>query len=103
MKRLIVLAALTLLGGCGEEKAAQEAVLKALNDPDSAKFGEFYYNPATGKGCIGVNAKNAMGGYTGEKQVELVKATDGWAAVGDMEFSHEDCKWLHADKVEGAE
>lgn len=92
MKRMIVLAALAMLGGCGEEKAAQQAVLEVLKDPDSAKFGEFYYNSDTKKACLSVNAKNSMGGYTGEKQVLLVNGEMGWQYVYENDLSPESCK-----------
>lgn len=98
MKRMIVLAALAMLGGCGEEKAAQQAVLEVLKDPDSAKFGEFYYNSDTKKACLGVNAKNSMGGYTGEKQALLTNGESGWEYIYASELSHDDCKEIAADK-----
>ncbi|MDT0507443.1 hypothetical protein [Novosphingobium sp. MMS21-SN21R] len=92
MKRMIVLAALAMLGGCGDEKAAQQSVLEVLKDPDSAKFGEFYYNPETKKGCLGVNAKNGMGGYTGEQQAFLEKKDGGWKTLGLDEISLAGCR-----------
>ncbi|WP_315809468.1 hypothetical protein [Pseudomonas sp. C9-3] len=45
---------------------AKEAVLAKLKDPDSAKFGQII-SKASGIVCGYVNAKNAFGGYTGDK------------------------------------
>jgi len=57
------------LPGCdSNKKGAEAAVLEDLRDPDSARFGEFYFNDETKKGCLTVNAKNSMGGYTGDQQ-----------------------------------
>jgi hypothetical protein len=103
MKRIIVLAALAMLGGCGEEKAAQQAVLEVLKDPDSAKFGEFYYNSDTKKACLGVNAKNAMGGYTGEEQAFLDETEKGWEFSHFGEVSAEMCKEIIDIKPEKKE
>lgn len=100
MKRLIVIAALTLLGGCGEEKAAQQAVLEVLKDPDSAKFGEFQYNPENKSACLGVNAKNGMGGYTGEQQALLVQDDEGWHFGRFIEMTAEQCKEVIKSKAE---
>lgn len=100
MKKLMPLAALAMLAGCGEEEGAQQAVREILKDPDSARFGEFYYNSDTKKACLGVNAKNSMGGYTGETQATLVNGEKGWVYIYDAELSHEDCKKLYADKAD---
>jgi hypothetical protein len=69
-----------------------------LKDPDSAKFGEFYYNKSTGRACLTTNAKNSMGGYTGNKQVYLTKDGEGWRYVMEIEEAHEDCRASFADE-----
>lgn len=48
------------------ESVAKEAVLAQLKDPDSAKFGKVVVKES-GIVCGYVNAKNSLGGYTGEK------------------------------------
>lgn len=101
MKRMIVLAALAMLGGCGEEKAAQQAALEVLKDPDSAKFGEFQYNSENKSACLGVNAKNGMGGYTGEQQAVLMEDENGWHFGRFTELTAEECKDVINAKAEG--
>jgi hypothetical protein len=86
-----------LLSACSERSGAEEAVREGLKDPDSAKFGEFYYNAATKKACLTVNAKNSMGGYTGNQEAELKKGEDGWSVNGMLELDHETCKGGYAN------
>ena len=49
------------------EARALRVVRGNLIDPDSAKFSEVVHHPETGGTCGLVNAKNRMGGYTGDK------------------------------------
>ena len=56
--RLLALAGCLALGACGNKSAAEKAVLADLKDPDSAKFGAFYYNSTNKKaGVIAVNGQ----------------------------------------------
>jgi hypothetical protein len=97
------LAAVVLVGlplsGCGERRAAEQAVRETLKDPDSAKFGEFYYNKSNRAACLTVNAKNSMGGYTGDKQVLLSKGERGWEYLSEMDESPADCRKYFADET----
>ena len=97
MKRIITIAALGLcLTGC--ERRDAEAVVRAdLKDPDSAKFGDFYYNSQTKKGCLTVNAKNEMGGYIGDQQAYVMKGPGGWEEHGLADISPLDCRTGFAD------
>lgn len=50
--------------------AAKRAVKSTLKDPDSAEFKDVYVNYTEEYGvvaCGRVNAKNSLGGYTGDK------------------------------------
>ena len=96
MKKLCALAIPLALAGCGGRSGAEDAVRAVLKDPDSAKFGEFYHNSDTGKACLTTNAKNSMGGYTGDKQVHLIKDKDGWQLDGEAEESLEECRTGYA-------
>jgi hypothetical protein len=78
---------------------AEAAVRQSLKDPSSAQFGQFYYNKATGRACLGVNAKNAFGGYVGEKQAGLVTDGKDWAYSASVDISHEQCRSQFADKT----
>lgn len=94
----IAILALMLIGmsGCsGSESDAREAVLNRLTDPDSAKFGQFTLVNEHGA-CLGVNAKNKMGGYTGEQQALLIRGDKErgnaeWQVSEFTELSHENC------------
>jgi hypothetical protein len=87
MKRSIALlcGALTL-AACGENSNIEEAVRENLIDPDSAKFGEIvrYTDKDDDEmACVMVNAKNRMGGYTGESIVTAIRNDKGeWRALG---------------------
>jgi hypothetical protein len=75
-----------------DETRAQKAVLKALKDPDSAKFGQFTLVKSN-TACLTVNAKNAMGGYSGNREAVLMKVVDEFVFVDflDERLGHEQC------------
>ena len=82
-----------MVASCGtQETEAEKAVLSVLKDPDSAKFGK-YTRIDERSACITINAKNAMGGYTGDQQASLVKYKDSesWDVLSISEGSHETC------------
>lgn len=93
----LALACIATLAGCSGRSGAEAAVRDSLKDPDSAKFGDFYYNAKTKKGCLTVNARNSMGGYTGDQQayVELKK---DWEVMGIGDLTPASCKEIHADQ-----
>lgn len=97
---VIALMALSM-SGCGdksvspaqvtEEDKMQAAVRASLKDPDSAKFGKMTQVNER-KACLTVNAKNALGGYTGDQQAYLMKSESKWE-VFQIEggLGHEGC------------
>lgn len=98
-------AALTLalaLAGCSQQRSAEAAVRNNLKDPDSARFGDFYYNSKTRHACLTTNAKNTMGGYTGNQQFKLQRGDQGWEIVSAEEIGFDECRDEWADKAEGA-
>lgn len=78
-----------LLSSCGIESDAKKAVLGSLKDPDSAKFGEF--TQVDEYACLTVNARNSMGGYTGDQQATLNLINKEWTVVSIAEISHDTC------------
>ncbi|MCV2351993.1 hypothetical protein [Paucibacter sp. Y2R2-4] len=87
---LLVVVALLLSACGGVESEAKKAVLGRLKDPDSAKFGKFtQVNEKTA--CLTVNARNSMGGYTGDQQAHLMKFEDKWDVMTIGEVSHDEC------------
>jgi hypothetical protein len=72
------------------ESDGKKLVLQVLKDPDSAKFGKFT-KIEDKVACLTVNAKNSMGGYTGNKQVSLVKNDGKWSVVTITDLSHDEC------------
>ena len=100
MKKLTLFATLALLSACDRNRSGAEDVVRtALKDPDSARFGEFYYNDKTEKGCLTVNAKNSMGGYTGDQQAYVQHTKDGWESIGSADIPASMCRETHADTV----
>lgn len=98
LRVLITFAIASSLSACGTAKSeAEAAVRNALKDPDSARFGEFYFNEKTEKGCLAVNAKNSMGGYTGDQQAYVQRTRDGWKAVEIVDLNQEFCRRVFAD------
>ncbi|WP_294302470.1 hypothetical protein [uncultured Sphingomonas sp.] len=95
---LIALGLSVSLVACGNHQSSAEAAVRdSLKDPESARFGEFYFNEKTGKGCLSVNAKNSMGGYTGDQQAYLRLKDSTWEVEGISEVSHESCRNTFAD------
>jgi hypothetical protein len=93
MRILLVMAACIALMGCSDSTAAKDAVLETLIDPESARFGEISFSRSGKLACVEVNAKNRMGGYTGDNQVVVAELDDGkWAVVDEAEeMSHDSC------------
>ena len=93
-RNLIGFACVLLLVACGggDEAAAKKAVLGRLKDPASAKFGKFSLAGKKGA-CLTVNAKNSMGGYTGDQQAYLLKeGENSWFVIDlDPRVGHESC------------
>jgi hypothetical protein len=99
LRLLAVLAAITTLTGCANDRrGAEEEVRRNLKDPESAQFGNFYYSPTTKKACLVVNAKNSMGGYNGNSAIVLNKTDEGWEYVSDSDDDFDTCKAALADK-----
>jgi len=90
-------AGLTLVGCNSDQRAAERAVRENLKDPESARFGDFYYNKKTHKGCLAVNAKNSMGGYTGDQLAYVEKTDEGWQVYDIADISFDMCRKIHAD------
>ncbi len=65
-------------------------VLKGLKDPDSAKFGEFT-RVSEDSACLGINARNSYGGYTGEQQALLFKLEGKWEIIKTEKIDHGFC------------
>lgn len=101
LRLLAVLATVATLTACTSDRSgAEEEVRRNLKDPESAKFGDFYFNPTTKKACLVVNAKNAMGGYTGDGVILLRKTGDGWQYVSDNDTDFDSCKKYMADEAD---
>lgn len=75
--------------------------LTDCKDPDSAKFGEFTKINER-RACLTVNAKYAMGGYTGDQQAFLFKFGEEWTVVAIEETSHKTCTELQKQTSEGS-
>ncbi|MCC2980052.1 hypothetical protein [Sphingomonas sp. IC4-52] len=97
---MLALAFVTPLTACSSAKSgAEAAVRESLKDPDSAKFGDFYFNDKTKKGCLTVNARNSMGGYTGDQQAYVERTSKGWDVFGIAEIAPSMCREIHADQA----
>ena len=98
-RTVLALACILSLSACDRARHNAEAVVREnLKDPDSAKFGEFYFNEKTGKGCLTVNARNSMGGYTGDQQAYVRRTDKGWETYEIAEISADSCRDIFADQ-----
>lgn len=100
-KKLAVLAlGCLLLQGCrASESDAQQVVRDGLKDPGSAKFGAFS-QIGDRLGCMTVNSKNSLGGYTGDRQALLRKVDGKWVFYSVVNVSHKACinNWPQIDR-----
>lgn len=95
MQKTIIVLSILLSACSSNESDARKAVLEHLTDPDSAKFGQFTLINDHGA-CLAVNAKNKMGGYTGEQQAILMRGdkergNSEWRVTDFTKLSHEHC------------
>jgi hypothetical protein len=100
MKRLAITLLCLSAIACGPsehertEQAVQEAVRASMLDPRSAIFGEMSYTVSGNSGCVTVNGKNTLGGYTGNQQAIVRKnvQTGSWRTTTITDFSsHAEC------------
>jgi hypothetical protein len=81
----VVFGALALVS-CGPEREIKKAVEEGLIDPESVRYGDiivFTGDEGEEQACAMVNARNRMGGYTGEQMVNLYKDKEGkWVSLG---------------------
>lgn len=92
----LTVALVASLAACSSNKrGAEKAVRESLKDPDSAKFGAFDYDEKYKRGCLTVNAKNSMGGYTGDQQAYVKRTDKGWEVVGMAEITPDMCRDIH--------
>ncbi len=91
--KFLILSTALILTACGQESAIQKAVRGSLKDPESAKFGE--HAVLDDKfACMTVNAKNSMGGYTGNQQALLAKKDGEWIVAEIDQMGFDECKRL---------
>lgn len=100
MKKIIICIVAVLVSGCGGvESDIKKAILADLKDPGSARFGSYVLVDET-HACMTVNAKNSMGGYTGDQQAFMKKVEGKWNFVLSDDVSQEWCveMWPQIDK-----
>lgn len=64
-----------------ETRAIRAAVEDTLIDPSSARFGDIKHDNDFTVACIEVNAKNRMGGYTGNTPFAVAKINGDWVSL----------------------
>lgn len=105
MYKIIIISLSLILSACSNsgESEIKSAVRNTLKDPSSAQFGELAIftapdpekEPDLGGACIVVNARNAMGGYSGDKIAILLKHPDTggvWEVSKIEDIPFEGCK-----------
>lgn len=99
LRVMLTLACVASLTGCDTNKGgAEAAVREEMTGPDSAKFGAFDYDEKTKRGCLTVNARNKMGGYTGDQQAYVERTERGWGTQGIGAVSRESCRKVHIER-----
>lgn len=75
-----------------EADVLKRAVVSALKDPDSARFGGRIVLVNYNYACVEVNAKNSLGGYTGFQQAALAKVDENnWGVLKIANLSRDQC------------
>lgn len=98
LRVMLALACIAPLTGCSGKSGAEAAVRERLKDPESARFGDFYYNAETKRGCLTVNARNTMGGYVGDQQAHVERTAEGWVVPDIADEYHDTCGTDYADE-----
>lgn len=94
MRKLMVIAALAAVAGCGSDiEEAHKAVAAQLQNPSSAKFTTPRVLPH-GNVCGQVRSKDASGNYTGYQSFAAIKAEDGYHAILDTDGHNPQVKTL---------
>lgn len=90
MKKSILIAfALAIFTKNAISDQIKTAILDALKDPESARFGKEYQSENFA--CQEVNAKNSYGGYVGKKTASLIKVGSSWTVISFSHGSIYDC------------
>ena len=100
---LFLLFPIIILTGCGEESKIKEQVKKHLIDPDSVTWGRIELKESElGKiGCVELNSKNRVGGYTGVQALIVANLNDnGWKVVSDEGVPFNICMKIVAEKID---
>lgn len=97
MRKVLILTTLLILNATLSSIALADieddikiAIVASLKDPDSARFGVLT-QVTPDKYCVTVNAKNSMGGYTGNQEAIVVKLNGAWQTVGIHQMTKEVC------------
>jgi hypothetical protein len=90
MRKFLLVGIFCTVAAC-TNSAVKDAVLEDLIDPESARFGEISYSKDGNHACVEVNAKNRMGGYTGDQQMFVDRADGEWTAGYSLDISHDQC------------
>lgn len=98
MKRIVVIAAITVFAGCSVgdfqmKRDAEKAMLANLKDPGSAQFRKMKVieqSDGSKSVCGEVNAKNSMGGYVGYRLFAYVASSGSARMLPDNTDSVDD-------------
>lgn len=86
MRVLVIMLVLAIAGCAAAEGQVEDAVRSVLKDPESARFQSVGVAEVNGVrvACGQVNAKNSMGGYTGDRAF-MLKGDQLWMATSSEE------------------
>lgn len=75
-----------------EEKAAQEAVMRAIKSPEAIKWGQFSLAGANGA-CLTVYTKNSLSKLVGSNEAFLIRKANGWDTlyIAEIPSGHKGC------------
>ena len=95
MHNFIIVLSVLFTACSSAESDTKKAVFNQLSDPDSAKFGQFTLVNEHAA-CLAVNARNKMGGFTGEQQALLMRGdkdrgNEDWELIEFTKLSHANC------------
>ncbi len=93
-KNLFIVSSVALILGCGgDEGEIKKITIQNLKDPDSAKFGDVQIIENR-LACLTVNAKNSMGGFTGNQLAFLRKEGGKWEFYFIEDFPKDMCLYV---------
>lgn len=101
--KIVAIAMILLLSGCGHRADVEDQVRAVLKDPDSAKFGTISMDDSGKVACGLVNSKNSFGGYVGDQSFMVYQGNVRFQVEGEPSLALTSCCYAALGRAQGRE